>query len=189
MCTYSLGPPHQTSVNVYPCILLHTPAYSCISLRIPAYHPCISPCCISLHIPAYPCISLYIPAYPCISLHTPNCNLLCFLLRKRLHKTCFYDISLQGISSDIAVHEGAYEKVCAVCSDLIGRGVGDVDELTQNLENLQQRWSAVQVCNMYLSLQFIDYCCSVFLYICTCTCIYMHLLESVFNAFVYKTQR
>ena len=53
--------------------------------------------------------------------------------------------SFQGISADIAAHEGAYEKVHGECSDLIGRGVGDPEELQRNLENLQQRWNAVQV--------------------------------------------
>ena len=56
-----------------------------------------------------------------------------------------YVICSQGISADIAAHEGAYEKVCEECRDLIGRGVGDPEELQRNMENMQQRWSAVQV--------------------------------------------
>ena len=54
-------------------------------------------------------------------------------------------MALQGISADITEHEAAYEKVCSECRDLIGRGVGDPEELQRNLESLQQRWNAVLV--------------------------------------------
>ena len=54
---------------------------------------------------------------------------------------------LKEISADIAAHESAFEKLQSECRDLIGRGIGDAEELQCNLDNLQQRWNAVQVCN------------------------------------------
>ena len=75
-------------------------------------------------------------------------TVLCVHVCVYVHYVAVYGITIfspQGISADIAAHEAAYEKVRSECSDLIGRGVGDAEELQQNLDNLQQRWNAVQV--------------------------------------------
>ena len=74
-------------------------------------------------------------------------------------------IILQGISADITAHETAYEKVRAECSDLMTRGVGDCEELQRNLDNLQQRWNAVQVSRsrvpyMYMYVYIGNFLCS-----------------------------
>ena len=52
---------------------------------------------------------------------------------------------LKEISRDISAHEAAFEKLRAECCDLIGRGIGNAEELQCNLDNLLQRWNAVQV--------------------------------------------
>ena len=63
---------------------------------------------------------------------------------------------LQGISADISAHEEAFEKVRTECSDLIGRGAGDPEELQMNLDNLQQRWNAVQVRGKFIGDPFVS---------------------------------
>ena len=41
--------------------------------------------------------------------------------------------------------------MCGKCSELIGRGVQDAEELQEKLDNVQQRWNALQVClSLYL---------------------------------------
>ena len=54
-------------------------------------------------------------------------------------------LSLQTVAADIQAHEKVFEAVCSKCQELIDRGVQDVEELQQKLENLQQRWTGLQI--------------------------------------------
>ena len=54
------------------------------------------------------------------------------------------------MGADIEAHGAMYEAMCAKCKDLIGRGVQDTEELQGKLDNVQQRWNAVQVCTTVL---------------------------------------
>ena len=52
---------------------------------------------------------------------------------------------LQETASDIEAHKAMYEGMCAKCEELIARGVQDTEELQEKLDNVQQRWNALQV--------------------------------------------
>ena len=52
----------------------------------------------------------------------------------------------QEPAADIEEHRAVYEAMCAKCKELIGRGVQDGEELQEKLDNVQERWNAIQVC-------------------------------------------
>ena len=52
---------------------------------------------------------------------------------------------LKETAADIDVHRDMYEAMCSKCEELIARGAQDSDDLRQKLDNVQQRWNAIQV--------------------------------------------
>ena len=52
---------------------------------------------------------------------------------------------VQETAADIEAHQPKYEAICAKCEELIARGVQDTEDLQGKLDNVQQRWSTIQV--------------------------------------------
>ncbi len=77
-------------------------------------------------------------------------------------------LSLQETAADIATHKPLYDTMCAKCGELIARGVQDAEELQEKLDNVQQRWNALQVRSILLRLSFHVHNVSVHLSLSVC---------------------
>lgn len=51
---------------------------------------------------------------------------------------------MQETASDIEARRARYEEMCDKCRELISRGIQDGEELQAKLNNVQQRWDAIQ---------------------------------------------